>query len=163
MTPSRTEYNECMRPYISGTHDDRKLSFCAGAKICTGKADTVEEAELICRSQPPKPAKISSHGKLNSKDVAVCLLSKITDCNSLTTDTLASYVTECTGKKIKKPESKKQFIKKCAEEATIKGTFAESVSLQKKCLIQWKQKELEILIASTPTTVTPEVADVSEE
>ncbi len=53
----RQAFNDCMRPHISGHHENRKLSFCTGAKLCAGKAKTVAEAEQICRDQPPKPPK----------------------------------------------------------------------------------------------------------
>lgn len=56
----RAKYNQCIRPYITGSKpkEQRRLDFCIGAKICSGKAKNVEEAKLIC-SQPkePKPAR----------------------------------------------------------------------------------------------------------
>lgn len=48
----RTEYNECMKPFMSGskTKEERQRDMCIGAKICSGKANTQEEAESICRA-----------------------------------------------------------------------------------------------------------------
>ena len=49
--PNREEYNTCMKPYITGkgkTKEQRKLDFCIGAKMCSGKAKTDEEAKGIC-------------------------------------------------------------------------------------------------------------------
>lgn len=51
----RAKYNECMRPYITGTgrsKEERTLAFCIGAKVCSGKASSEEEAAQIC--QAPK-------------------------------------------------------------------------------------------------------------
>lgn len=51
MKATREEYNTCMRPYITGkgkTREQRKLDFCIGAKVCSGKAQTDEEAKVIC-------------------------------------------------------------------------------------------------------------------
>ena len=54
----RATYNECMRPYITGSKpkEQRRLDFCVGAKICSSKASTREQAEEICRQ--PKPVKV---------------------------------------------------------------------------------------------------------
>lgn len=53
---SREEYNNCMRPYMTGTKTkkERQHDMCVGAKICSGKAKTKEEAEKIC-SAPTLP------------------------------------------------------------------------------------------------------------
>ncbi len=56
----RQEYNVCMKPYMSGkgfTKEQRQQKMCIGAKICSGKATTEEEAAQICASAPPKEAK----------------------------------------------------------------------------------------------------------
>jgi hypothetical protein len=57
---TREEYNACMRPFITGkgkSKDERKRSFCEGAKICAGKAQTREEAAELCAKSVPKWAK----------------------------------------------------------------------------------------------------------
>ena len=57
---TREEYNTCMKPYISGAGkppEERKLGFCIGAKMCSGKARTSEEAKTICLNAPPKEPK----------------------------------------------------------------------------------------------------------
>lgn len=51
MKASREEYNSCMRTYITGTgktKEQRRLDFCIGAKVCSGKAKSEEEARTIC-------------------------------------------------------------------------------------------------------------------
>lgn len=52
----RQKYNACMRPFITGSKpkEQRKLDFCVGAKICSGKAKSKEEAEKLC-SLPKEP------------------------------------------------------------------------------------------------------------
>lgn len=56
---TREEYNNCMRPFITGSKpkDERRLSFCVGAKICSGKAHSEEEAAQLCAKGLPKWAK----------------------------------------------------------------------------------------------------------
>jgi len=47
----REAYNACMRPYITGkgkSKEDRKADFCVGAKICSGKASSEDEARQLC-------------------------------------------------------------------------------------------------------------------
>lgn len=53
----RQAYNDCMKPYISGkgmSKEERRLRFCVGAKVCSGKAKTEEEAAQVC-SVPKAP------------------------------------------------------------------------------------------------------------
>jgi aldehyde:ferredoxin oxidoreductase len=99
------EYRSCMKPYISGHHENRKLSFCAGAKMCTGKASNLADAEKICREQPPKPPKEKKTRRSSKKDegvelnidaLAVCVLSKIS-CENLTVEKLTEQINECLG------------------------------------------------------------------
>ena len=47
---NREEYNACMAPYMQGskTKEQRQHDMCIGAKICSGKAKTEEEADKIC-------------------------------------------------------------------------------------------------------------------
>ena len=57
---TREEYNACMRPFITGkgkTKDERKRSFCVGAKVCSGKAQSEEQAAELCAKSVPKWAK----------------------------------------------------------------------------------------------------------
>lgn len=57
---NRKEYNKCIIPYISGSKpkEQRKLDFCVGAKVCSGKAKDRAEAERLCSlPKEPKPVK----------------------------------------------------------------------------------------------------------
>lgn len=57
---NREEYNACMRPFITGKgkpKEERKRSFCVGAKVCSGKAKSEEEAAELCAKSVPKWAK----------------------------------------------------------------------------------------------------------
>jgi hypothetical protein len=57
---TRAKYNECMRPYIMGkgkSKEERQRSFCVGAKRCSGKAKTDEEAAQLCSNTIPKWAR----------------------------------------------------------------------------------------------------------
>ncbi len=123
-------YRECMKPYISGHHEDRKLSFCAGAKMCTGKASNLAEAEQICRDAPPKEPRVRGR-RFDAAGVAHCMLPRLAAIS--TEAQLVSLIGQCTDPRIKKVPTRKQLIKQCVAERTINGSFAESVSLQKKC------------------------------
>lgn len=49
---AREDYNACMVPWIKGQQGlERRLSFCVGAKICSGKAKTEDEAKQICNER----------------------------------------------------------------------------------------------------------------
>jgi len=52
----RTAYNQCMVPHMQGqkSKEQRQHDMCVGAKLCTGKVATREEAEQIC-SMPKLP------------------------------------------------------------------------------------------------------------
>ena len=66
---SREAYNSCMKPHISGKHEDRKMDFCIGAKICSGKAKDEDEARRLCLL--PKEAK-EAKGKKGKKSPKTC-------------------------------------------------------------------------------------------
>lgn len=54
----RKKYNTCMIPHMRGSKskEERQRAMCVGAKLCTGKASNIEEAQHICSI--PKPPKI---------------------------------------------------------------------------------------------------------
>jgi len=55
----RQEYNDCMSPHMKGTgltKEQRQKKMCIGAKLCTGKAKTEQEAIALCNiPKEPKP------------------------------------------------------------------------------------------------------------
>lgn len=136
--PTREEYNACMRPYISGkdkTKEERQLDFCAGAKICTGKATNMDQALKICRETPPtvKPPKSGKRGSTRScpkhaEELVSCLRGAL-PFESLTKDnfqeSLRQAVHQCECNKPAKKETKTQKAAKAyelmtdAEKATL--------------------------------------------
>jgi hypothetical protein len=69
-----------MRPYISGSKpkEQRKHDFCIGAKICSGKASSREEAIQLCSlPKEPKPQKTNKGTKPASCEKEA---SKLTQC-----------------------------------------------------------------------------------
>lgn len=71
-----------MRPYITGSKpkEQRKLDFCVGAKICSGKAKTGDEAKALC-SLPKEPKPISNKASKKTKiDNCEKEASKLTQC-----------------------------------------------------------------------------------
>jgi hypothetical protein len=133
------------------SREERTLEFCTIAKECS-KGLSHEAAKQFCINNPAAP-KTPGTGKgrrgIDSSGIAACLLPMLTSGQSVSVKELAAWISECSGKsggiKIKKPESKKHFIKVCAMQAIVeqglKGTFAESVRLQKQCEQKWKEKE----------------------
>ena len=155
----RTEYNNCMKPYISGQHEDRKMAFCIGAKMCTGKAKNEKEAEQICLAQPPKepkPRKTRGGAKLDVQAFSACILPKIaigTCGDGMSNVEMMKIVAECAGStntKVEKVENDKKFLKKCVKEATaefeeMKGRaikFQETAPLIKMCQLKLKDKKM---------------------
>lgn len=82
----RQIYNDCMRKFITGagkTPEERKLSFCAGAKVCSGKAKDIKEAVHICQTTPPKPPKEKKEKKVSARaETADCSkdMGKLAEC-----------------------------------------------------------------------------------
>ena len=65
---TREEYNACMRPFITGkgkSKDERKQSFCIGAKVCSKKAQSEEQAAELCSNTTPKPKQQSLSPQAN--------------------------------------------------------------------------------------------------
>lgn len=55
----RTKYNACMAPHMRGkgkTQEERHRAMCIGAKLCTGKASTQEQAIRLCVEAAAEPA-----------------------------------------------------------------------------------------------------------
>lgn len=66
----REAYNQCMKPHMSGkgkSKEERRIGMCVGAKLCTGKASTEEEALRIC-SVPKLPKWAKSAEKSIKED-----------------------------------------------------------------------------------------------
>ena len=64
---SREEYTSCMKPYITGKgkeKEQRRLDFCMGAKICSGKAVDETEAKNLCLEAPKQESSDSEAVKV---------------------------------------------------------------------------------------------------
>jgi hypothetical protein len=152
-----SDYQECMTRAMQGfpkgiSREERGLLFCANAKVCSGKISNLDQAKRYCQENPAAPkAPGTGRGRrgIDSAGIAQCLLPRLTNGASVSVKELSSWISDCSGKsggiRIKKPESEKHFIKVCAMQSIIeqglKGTFAESVRLQKQCRDKWKEKE----------------------
>jgi len=69
----RAAFNSCMRPYMGGkgkSKEERRMNMCIGAKLCTGKAKTEEEALKICNK--PKLPKWAKEGKKEEEENLTC-------------------------------------------------------------------------------------------
>ncbi len=107
-----SDYTECMKPWMSGGGADRKLRFCTGAKLCSGKADNEAAAKQLCLSEPPKKQATSAGGKApgpcatNMATLAACAIRKI-DWDAITQETFEEHLVKvlqecsCRPKKVK--------------------------------------------------------------
>lgn len=136
----RTAYNTCMKPYMQGSGEDKRLSFCVGAKICSGKAASEDQARQICLTEPhkePKPRKSKLACGTQMETLANCVVGKLTPevlgsskkLNSILTDILQ----ECQCGKITRTPKKKRAIEEVSPEElealeainAISGIFGE--------------------------------------
>jgi len=160
----RQAYNTCLKPYITGTgktKEERQRNFCVGAKICTSKAKTREEAEKICLEQPvkePKPRK-GRAGKSCSPEsiekITTCLATRInfeaTDMNKELRDNLSFCMCGKPEKKLSKAEQAVMSLDESQRAALIQfmqehGTTAgrkKDKLLEKKELSPEESKEKE--------------------
>lgn len=62
---TRQEYTTCMVPWMKGAgpKEKRRMRMCIGAKICSGKANTEEDAKVICLQPRPEKAVKGRRGK----------------------------------------------------------------------------------------------------
>ena len=137
---------KAMRSFPKGlSREERGKLFCIEAKLCSGKSKNKADAERACNENPPAP-RIKGGGRrgINAESIASCLLPKLSEVSSLSTQQLANWISECSGKggtKIKKPMSQKRWINRCVADGIVNGTFAESVRLHKECGKQWKEQQ----------------------
>ncbi len=142
----RKAYNDCMVPFMKGGGPDRKLRFCTGAKVCSGKAASEEEARQICISAPPKAPKIRrSKKKANCAQdmcqVAACLAPKLNTAEELTYARLTAMLQECACGSAEKELTRETFIKKCFKENSSNGLqvpIKEAGTLRSLCTAKWK-------------------------
>lgn len=80
----REDYTKCMRPYITGSKpkEQRRLDFCVGAKICSGRASSREEAERLCVESAKTPKPVSNKLVRKGKKPQSCekQVLKVTEC-----------------------------------------------------------------------------------
>ena len=141
----RSAYTTCMITWMKGGGPDRKSRFCIGAKLCSGKAKSEEEAKQICLSLPakePKPRKTSGRG-IDPVKLASCISTNI-DLASLTLDNmparLEAAITHCsTGKSSTKPLTYKRFMSSCIKETSEGGDFIHSQPDIKRCQAKWNE------------------------
>ena len=107
----RSIYNHCMKPYIQGTGktpEERRLDFCIGAKICSGKTSDKDQARQICLTEPPREKKPrGSRAKVDPHELASCIIAKAD--GELTVDSLSTIIAGCVGVKLKK-QTKREKI-----------------------------------------------------
>lgn len=168
MAITREAYNNCIKPYITGTgktKEERQQDFCIGAKICTGKASSRPEAEKICSEQPakePKPRK--SRGRVGKscspeslEKVATCLATRVnfqaTDMNKELRDNLSFCMCGKPEKKLSKAEQavmsldegqRAALVQFMQEHGTTAGKKKDKI-LEKKPELSPEEKEAKMI------------------
>ena len=145
----RKAYNDCMKPFISGQHEDRKRDFCIGAKICSGKAPDEKEAERLCAEaalNPKPPRKTRGKCKIDISALAACIVKSLaegtegTEGGEITAAKLAPIISGCTGQKVE-ASTREKFIKQCFKENAVTGDIKEAQKLRSMCTARWKEQE----------------------
>lgn len=100
MAADRKAYTDCMVPWMKGGGPDRKLRFCIGAKICSGKAATEQEARQICVSLPPKEPKTRKSRKeisnpTNLQELAACATPLIKKLEEISVESMVNILIKC--------------------------------------------------------------------
>lgn len=143
---TRTEFNACMKPYMTGGGPERKERFCTGAKICSGKAKTEEEARRLCAeaaTNPKEPKKPkarrtkTANCQKEMKELAKLVAPELGVSEAILSDVLQKF--SC-GKAEEKP-SREKFIKKCFKENAVTGDIKEAQKLRSLCAAKWKESE----------------------
>jgi|GEM_PF-2261821 len=141
---TREEYTKCMTPYMTGTgksKDERQRSMCMGAKLCSGKASSEDEASQLCAEAAanPKPVKERRTRRakiLDPHTTAVCVVDRLSG-QSPTVDSLTAALAHCTGQKSKKPRS---FIEQCVRENAVTGDLKEIARVRSQCKAEAKSQ-----------------------
>jgi hypothetical protein len=107
-----SEYTSCMSPFMKGPKElaPGAKSMCVGAKICTGRAKSEEEAIQICQSQPAKPGKVARGSKCleNLDQYVECVMDKINfEADDMKVELTKALGLCICGKKLNKDGSKK--------------------------------------------------------
>ena len=148
---NREVYNSCMSPYMKGpgkSKEERHHDMCIGAKLCSQKAQTEEEAEKLCAEAAveaatnPKPTtKRKSKCAIDINALAICVIKGIAD-EELTLANLSPVIAGCAGQKPAKT-GREAFIKKCFKENASSGQvdIKEGQKLRSMCSQQWKEEE----------------------
>ena len=162
MSEYQDKMTEAMKKFPKGiSKEERGRLFCIAAKMSSGKFTNEKDAEKDCIEHPAPPRAPKLKKGLDAGSIARCLLPKLTE--DITVSDLSKFIIECSaGVKIKKPETKNQFIKKC----TIAGGIEElkplpAMKLRKSCLDEWtaQQKELKPKVEPVKEPVKVEEKD----
>jgi len=140
----RQTYNNCMIPFM------KERQMCIGAKICTGKAQSREEAQKLCDEAalvPKPPKKARGKCKIDIAALADCIIKSL-DGTEISQAKLAPIIASCTGQKVGKVETptREKFIKKCFRENMVTGDIKEAQKLRTMCTARWKEQIQAVLI-----------------
>lgn len=132
-----------MIPYMKGGGEDRKLRFCIGAKVCSGKSKDEAEAQKLCAEaalQPKAPRKARGKCKIDIAALATCIIKSL-DGTEISQAKLAPIIASCTGQKAEKT-GRENFIKRCFKENASSGDgrydMKEAEKLRSLCTARYK-------------------------
>lgn len=153
-----SEYQDCMTKAMQGfpkgiSKEQRGLLFCANAKVCSGKAKTIEEAQKICKENPPVPkVRKPRKGKLQLVS-AQCLVNKLREnfdsINDITEKGLQGLIAECRieATKIeatKIPTTRNAFMKQCMKSSPPAANVKENSKHYSACMKRWKEQKANV-------------------
>ena len=89
------EYRSCVAKGLTGKTlkpNERKLEFCIVAKLCSKKAGSREEAELVCKESINKPKPLKLPSKKRSTKSCEKQATELVDCiiNNIPQDSLCN-------------------------------------------------------------------------
>ena len=126
----------------SKSREERRDAMCIGAKLCTGKAQTREEAEKLCAEAalvPKPPKKARGRCKIDAAALAACIVESLNG-EEITRAKLAPIIATCSGQKVEKG-GRENFIKRCFRKNAVTGNMKEAQKLRTMCAAEWKAQE----------------------
>ncbi len=124
--------------------EERQSLFCTTSRLCSGKASTEQEAAKLCAeaASNPKPLTAtkgtrSRKCKVDTNTLAACIIKGMAG-NEITLVNLTPVLAGCTGQKVTKLLSQKEFMKKCFKKNPVRD-MREANKIRLLCISQWKE------------------------
>lgn len=146
-----SEYQDCMtkamREFPKGiSREERGQLFCSHAKLCSGKASTLTEAEKICAEAPktaPAGGTRKRRAKFNPSAMARCLVDRLHESydkvGDISEEGLLIHINECSAATTKK-STYKRFMNSCVKEQGVAKDLPQNLRFIKLCEARWREQ-----------------------